>query len=48
LFAQQVDTNRPFQFQKRSQLFINSHNETPTVVAMRVNNPDGLTAGIYG
>jgi hypothetical protein len=29
-----VDTNRPFQFQKRSQLFIRTHNETLSVVAM--------------
>jgi hypothetical protein len=35
-----MDTNRPFQFQKRSQLIIGVHNETLSVVAMRVNNPD--------
>ena len=33
-------SNRRFQFQKRSQLFIRAHNETLSVVAMRVNNPD--------
>jgi len=27
------------QFQKRRQLFIGTHNETLSVVAMRVNNP---------
>jgi len=35
-----VDTNRSFQFQKRSQLLIGAHNEALAVVAMRVNNPD--------
>jgi hypothetical protein len=32
--------NRRFEFQKRSQLFIRSHNETLSVVAVRVCNPD--------
>jgi hypothetical protein len=32
--------NRPFQFQKRGQLFIGMHNETLSVT-VRVNNPDG-------
>jgi hypothetical protein len=32
-----VDTNRPFQFQKRGQLFIGTHNETLSVVAMGVS-----------
>jgi hypothetical protein len=32
--------NRPFQFNKRSQLFIGRQNEAPTVAAMRVYNPD--------
>jgi hypothetical protein len=31
-------TNRRFQFKKRSQLFICTHNETPSVGAMRVKN----------
>jgi len=39
-FSQKAGTNRPFQFQKRSQLFIRTHNETLCVVAMRVCNPD--------
>src|SRR5438132_284909 len=29
-----------FEFQKRSQLFIRMHNETLSVAAMRVSNPD--------
>jgi hypothetical protein len=35
-----VDTNRPFQFQKRCQFFIGVHNKAPSVAAMRVDNPD--------
>jgi hypothetical protein len=31
---------RPFQFNKRSQHFIGVHNETLSVVAMRINNSD--------
>jgi hypothetical protein len=31
---------RPLQFDKRSQLFIRLHNETLSVVAVRVCNPD--------
>jgi hypothetical protein len=30
----------PFKFNKRAQLFIRTQNETLSVVAMRVNNPD--------
>src|SRR5882724_4107422 len=40
LFIQQVDTNRSFQFQKCSQLFIRAHDEAVSVAAMRVHNPD--------
>jgi hypothetical protein len=29
-----------FEFHKRSQLFIRSHNESPSLFAMRVSNPD--------
>jgi hypothetical protein len=36
-----VDTNRPFQFQKRSQFVIGVHNETLSVIAMRASNEDG-------
>jgi hypothetical protein len=31
---------RPLQFHERSQHFIRVHNETLSVTAMRVNNPD--------
>jgi hypothetical protein len=46
-----ASANRGFQLQKRGQLFIRPHNETLSVVAMRVNNPDRspgvfFTAGI--
>jgi hypothetical protein len=36
LFSKNVDTNRPFKFQKRSQLFIGTHNEALAVAVMRV------------
>jgi len=32
-----MDTNRPFQFQKCSQLFIGTHNEMPSFVTVRVS-----------
>jgi len=38
----------PIQFHKRSQLFIRTHNETLSVVAMRVSNPDCSPVGIHG
>ena len=38
-----VDTNRPFQFQKRSQLFVGAHNETLSVVAWRCISLSGFT-----
>jgi len=41
-------TNRRFQFQKRSQLFIGTHNETLSVAAMRVRNPDYSPLRIKG
>lgn len=34
-----MDTNSPFQFQKRSQFFISAHNETLAVAAMRIGDP---------
>jgi len=40
--------NRRFQFEKRGQLFIGTHNETLSVVAMRVNNPDRSPVRING
>jgi hypothetical protein len=41
-------SNRRFEFQKRAQLFIRSHNETLSVTAMRVSNPDRSPAKIQG
>src|SRR6266550_9084640 len=41
-----ASANRPFQFQKRSQLFIRKHNETLTVVAMRVSNSERSLASM--
>jgi hypothetical protein len=40
LFSQKLNTNRPLQFQKRSQLFFRSYNETLPIVAMCVSNPE--------
>jgi hypothetical protein len=40
--------SRQFQFHKRIQLFIRTHNEALTVIAMRVCNKDRLSAGIDG
>jgi len=39
---------RPFQFYERSQDFISTNNETLTVVAMRVSNPDRSPFVIQG
>jgi len=39
---------RPFQFQKRSQFFIRTHDETPPVAAMCVSNPDCSPLTING
>jgi hypothetical protein len=41
-----ASADRRLEFQKRSQLFIRSHNETLSVAAMRVNNPDCSPVGI--
>src|SRR5882724_9815712 len=35
-----ASANRRFQFHKRRQLFIRTHNETLSAIAMRVSNPD--------
>jgi len=35
-------------FQKRSQLFVGMNNKAPSVVAMRICNPDCLLAKIDG
>jgi hypothetical protein len=43
-----VGINCGFKFKKRSQLFFRSHNEPPSVVAMRVSNPDCSAFGING
>jgi hypothetical protein len=37
-----------FEFKKRRQLFIRVHNETLSVVAMRVSNEDCSPARIHG
>jgi hypothetical protein len=39
---------RRFKFNKRGQLFIGVHNETLSVVTVRVNNPDRSPVGIDG
>jgi hypothetical protein len=38
--------DRRFQFQKRSQLFIRSHNQTFSVIAVRISNEDRSPVGI--
>jgi hypothetical protein len=38
--------NRRFEFDKRRQLFIGVHNETLSVVPMRVSNPERSPVGI--
>jgi hypothetical protein len=35
-----IATNRRFKFHERGQLFIRTHNETLSIIAMRVFNPD--------
>jgi len=40
--------NRPFQFKKRGQLFIRTHNETLPIVAVRIDNPDRSPLAING
>ena len=46
LFAQQVDTNGPFQVRKRRQFLIGMHNKAPSVVAVRIDNPDRVAIGL--
>jgi hypothetical protein len=41
-------SNRRFQFQKRSQLFIRVHNQALSVAAMRVCNPNRSPLRING
>ena len=38
--------NRRFEFDKSRQLFIDVYNQTLSVVAMRINNPERSTVGI--
>jgi hypothetical protein len=40
--------SRGFEFQKRGQRFIRVHNKAPTVVAVRVNDPDRSPLRING
>jgi len=42
------DADRRFQFQKRRQLFIRTHNETLSVTAMCISNEDRSPARIHG
>jgi len=48
LISMSVIARDSFEFQKRSQLFIRTHNETLSVVAMRVSNPDCSPVRIKG
>ena len=43
-----VRANRRFQFHKSGQLFVRTHNEAPSIVAMRVSNPDCSSVEIDG
>jgi hypothetical protein len=48
-FVQSVGRYKPpFPIPKSSQLFIRTHNETLSVIAMRVCNPDRSPFGING
>jgi hypothetical protein len=46
-FERSAGSNRRFKFQKRSQLFVCTHNETLSVVAMRVGNPNRSPFAIH-
>jgi hypothetical protein len=41
-----ASAHRQFEFHKRRQFFIRTHNETLTVAVMRVDNPDRSPVGI--
>jgi hypothetical protein len=43
-----ASANRRFEFRKRSQQFIRVHNETLSVAAMRINNPDCSPVAVHG
>jgi hypothetical protein len=40
--------NRRFEFKKRSQLFIRTHNDTLSIAPMSVSNPDRVRLTIDG
>jgi hypothetical protein len=40
--------DRPFQFDKSSWLFIGAHHKTPSVIAVRISNPDCPSLRIHG
>jgi hypothetical protein len=42
-YTAQLCTFLTFEFEKRSQLFVRSHDETLPIIAVCVNNPDCLT-----
>jgi hypothetical protein len=42
------NANRQFQFEKRSRLFIGTHNEPLSVAAMCVCNEDSSPGGVHG
>jgi hypothetical protein len=48
IFCQKMSGNDSREFKKRSQLIIGAHNETFSVAAMCVSNPDGSPLGIHG
>ena len=41
-----ASVNHRFEFQKSRQLFVGTYNETPSVVAMCVSNPDCSPVGM--
>jgi hypothetical protein len=46
--CQKMSGNHPREFKKRSLPIIRMHNETLTIVAMRISNPDRSPVGIHG
>jgi hypothetical protein len=45
-YATLSSPNRRFQFHKRAEYFVGAHDETPSVVAVSVNNPDRSPVGV--
>jgi hypothetical protein len=41
-----IALNRRFEFEKRGQYFVGANDESLSVIAMRVSNPDRSPAGI--